>query len=91
LGSDIIADKKTVIALIANNINSIKWRKLVNEFDGTSLEKIRRFLIKNNIINEVEELTSTYFSVAYKSLLNLGFNQNSEIYRFIKIIQGRHS
>lgn len=91
LGSDIIAYKKTAIAIIANNIESIKWNSLVNEFDGNNLEKIRNFLIQKDVINEVKELTSTYFSAAYKSLLKLGFDKNSEVYMFFKIIQGRHS
>ena len=91
LGSDIIANKKTVIALIANNINSDEWNHLVSEFDGNNLEKIRNFLIFNGINSEVETLTSTYFHSSYKSLLKLGFDQNSEVYRFFKIIQGRHS
>ena len=90
LGSDIIANKKTAIALIANKINSDEWNNLINEFDGNNLEKIRNFLSNNGINSEVENLTNTYFQSSYESLLKLGFNQDSEVYRFFKIIQGRH-
>ena len=90
LGSDIIANKKTAIALIANKINSDEWNNLISEFDGNNLEKIRNFLSNNGINSEVENLTNTYFQSSYESLLKLGFNQDSEVYRFFKIIQGRH-
>ena len=91
LGSDIIANKKTAIALIADKINSYEWNILVSEFDGNNLEKIRNFLTSNGINSEVEKLTSTYFQSSYESLIKLGFNEDSEVYRFFKIIQGRHS
>ena len=91
LGSDIIANKKTAIALIAKKVNSNEWNNLVSEFDGNNLEKIRNFLRDNSINSEVEDLTGTYFQSSYESLLKLGFNQDSEVYRFFKIIQGRHS
>ena len=91
LGSDIIANKKTAIALIADKINSDEWNILVSEFDGNNLEKIRNFLKCNGINSEVEKLTSTYFQSSYESLIKLGFNEDSEVYRFFKIIQGRHS
>ena len=91
LGSDISANKKTAIALIAKKINSNEWNNLVSEFDGNNLEKIRNFLIDNDIHSEIEDLTGTYFQSSYESLLKLGFNQDSEVYRFFKIIQGRHS
>ena len=91
LGSDIIANKKTAIALIADKINSDEWNILVGEFDGNNLEKIRNFLTSNGINSEVENLTSTYFQSSYESLIKLGFNEDSEVYRFFKIIQGRHS
>ena len=91
LGSDISANKKTAIALIAKKINSNGWNNLVSEFDGNNLEKIRNFLRDNGIISEVEDLTDTYFQSSYEPLLKLGFNQDSEVYRFFKIIQGRHS
>ena len=90
LGSDIIANKKTAIALIANKINSDEWNNLISKFDGSNLEKIRNFLSNNGINSEVENLTNTYFQSSYESLLKLGFNQDSEVYRFFKIIQGRH-
>ena len=90
LGSDIIANKKTAIALIANKTNSDEWNNLISEFDGNNLEKIRNFLSNNGINSEVENLTNTYFQSSYESLLKLGFNQDSEVYRFFKIIQGRH-
>ena len=90
LGSDIIANKKTAIALIANKINSDEWNNLISEFDGNNLEKIRNFLSNNGINSEVENLKNTYFQSSYESLLKLGFNQDSEVYRFFKIIQGRH-
>ena len=91
LGSDIIANKKTAIALIADKINSDEWNILVGEFDGNNLEKIRNFLTSNGINSEVEKLTSTYFQSSYESLIKLGFNEDSEVYRFFKIIQRRHS
>ena len=91
LGSDIIANKKTAIALIADKVNSDGWNILVSEFDGNNLEKIRNFLTSNGINSEVEKLTSTYFQSSYESLIKLGFNEDSEVYRFFKIIQGRHS
>lgn len=91
LGSDIIANKKTAIALISDKINSDEWNILVSEFDGNNLEKIRNFLISNGINSEVENLTNTYFQSSYESLIKLGFNEDSEVYRFFKIIQGRHS
>ena len=90
LGSDIIANKKTAIALIANKIYSDEWNNLISEFDGNNLEKIRNFLSNNGINSEVENLTSTYFQFSYESLIKLGFNEDSEVYRFFKIIQGRH-
>ena len=90
LGSDIIANKKTAIALIANKTNSDEWNNLISEFDGNNLEKIRNFLSNNGTNSEVENLTNTYFQSSYESLLKLGFNQDSEVYRFFKIIQGRH-
>ena len=90
LGSDIIANKKTAIALIANKINSDEWNNLISEFDGNNLEKIRNFLSNYGINSEVKNLTNTYFQSSYESLLKLGFNQDSEVYRFFKIIQGRH-
>ncbi len=91
LGSDIIANKKTAIALIADKINSDEWNNLISEFDGNNLEKIRNFLINNGIHSEVENLISTYFKSSYESLIELGFNEDSEVYRFFKIIQRRHS
>ena len=91
LGSDIIANKKTAIALISDKINSDEWKILVSEFDGNNLEKIRNFLISNGINSEVEDLTGIYFQSSYESLIKLGFNEDSEVYRFFKIIQGRHS
>ena len=91
LGSDIIANKKTAIALIANKINSDEWNNLISEFDGNNLEKIRNFLTVKGINSEVDSLTNTYFHSSFESLLKLGFNQDSEVYRFFKIIQGRHS
>ena len=90
LGSDIIANKKTAIALIANKINSDEWNNLISEFDGNNLEKIRNFLTNYGINSQIENLTSTYFQSSYESLLKLNFNQDSEVYRFFKIIQGRH-
>ena len=90
LGSDIIANKKTAIALIANKINSDEWNNLLSEFAGNNLEKIRNFLINNGINSEVENLTNTYLQTSYESLLKLGFNQDSEVYRFFKIIQERN-
>ena len=91
LGSDIIANKKTAIALIANKISSDEWNNLISEFDGNNLEKIRNFLVSNGINSEVENLKNTYFQSSYESLIKLGFNEDSEVYRFFKIIQGRHS
>ena len=76
LGSDIIANKKTAIALIANKINSDEWNNLISEFDGNNLEKIRSFLTNYGINSQIENLTSTYFQSSYESLLKLDFNQD---------------
>ena len=91
LGSDIFSNKKTVIAILAKENNESEWNTIINHYDGNNLEKIRNFLSKNNIVNTVENLVKDYFNFAYNTLLVLGFDENSELYKFLKIIQGRRS
>ena len=91
LGSDIFSNKKTAIAIEANNLNKTKWDYLICQFDGKNLDNIRSFLIRNKVKEKVETLAERYFNSAYNELSNLGFDKDSEIYKFFKIIQERHS
>ena len=91
LGSDIFSNKKTAIAIEANNLNKTEWDNLICQFDGKNLENIRSFLIRNKVKDKVETLAEMYFNSAYNELSNLGFNNDSEIYNFFKMIQERYS
>ena len=75
----------------AKNVNKTKWDYLICQFDGTNLDNIRNFLIRNKVKEKVETLAERYFNSAYNELSNLGFDKGSEIYKFFKIIQERHS
>ena len=91
LGSDILSNKKTAIAIEAKNSFQSEWNIIVEQFDGKNLVYIRNFLSENKIRDKVEALADDCFKSAYNSLANLGFDKKSELYRFFKIIQGRHS
>jgi len=91
LGSDIISNKKTAIAIEAKNSFQSEWNTIVEQFDGKNLVYIRNFLSENKIRDKVEALADDCFKSAYNSLANLGFDKKSELYRFFKIIQGRHA
>ena len=64
---------------------------IVEEFDGKNLDIIRNFLVENKIKNRIEDIAQNHFSLAYDSLTKLGFDKHSELQKFIKIIQERHS
>jgi len=91
LGSDIFSNKKTAIAIEAKNSFQSEWNTIVEQFDGNNLVYIRNFLAENKIKDKVEALADDSFTSAYNSLVNLGFDKKSELYRFFKIIQGRHA
>ena len=91
LGSDILSNKNTAVAIEARKSFQSEWNMIVEEFDGENLAKLRNFLIENNIKKKVEDLAESYFSSAYDSLIKLEFGKHSELYKFIKIIQERHS
>ena len=91
LGSDIFSNKKTAIAIEAKNINKTDWDNIIHQFDGKDLKNIRNFLSENRVKDKVETLANHYFNSAYNELINLGFNKDSDIYKFFKMIQGRHS
>ena len=91
LGSDIFSNKKTAIAIEANNSNKTEWDNLICQFDGKNLENIRSFLIRNKVKDKVETLAERYFNSAYNELSNLGFGNDSEIYNIFKMIQERKS
>ena len=91
LGSDIFSNKKTAIAIEAKNINKTEWDSIIRQFDGKDLENIRNFLLENKVKYKVETLAEHYFNSAYNELTNLGFNKDSDIYKFFKIIERRHS
>ena len=91
LGSDILSNKKTAIAIEAKNSFQSEWNTIVEQFDGKNLVYIRNFLSENKIRDKVEALADDYFKSAYNSLANLGFEKDCELYRFFKIIQGRHA
>ena len=40
---------------------------------------------------KIEDIAENHFSSAYDSLTKIGFDKHSELYKFIKIIQERHS
>ena len=64
---------------------------IVEQFDGKSLAYVRNFLSENKIRDKVEALADDCFKSAYNSLSSLGFDKESELYRFFKIIQERHA
>ena len=63
----------------------------LQEFDGKNLTKLRNFLVDNKIKKKVESIAEYHFSSAFDLLVNLGFDRGSDLYKFIKVIQGRHS
>ena len=91
LGSDILSNKNTAVAIESRKFFQSEWNIIVEEFDGKNLAKLRNFLVENKIKNSIEDIAKNYFSSAYDSLTELGFDKNSELYKFIKIIQERHS
>ena len=91
LGSDIFSNKKTAIAIEAKNNFKPDWEKMIAQFDGENLGDIRKFLIENKIKDKVASLADSYFNSAYDTLISLGLNSQSELYKFFKIIEGRRS
>ena len=91
LGSDILSNKNTAIAIESRKQFKSDWNKIVKEFDGENLDLIRSFLEVNKIKNKIEDIAENHFSSAYDSLTKLGFDKYSELYKFIKIIEKRHS
>ncbi len=91
LGSDILSKKNTAIAIESRKSFRSEWDVIVEGFDGKNLAKLRNFLIEYKIKKKVEDIAENHFSSAYKSLIKIGFDQHSELYQFIKIIQERHS
>ena len=43
------------------------------------------------LLDKVENLAESYFNSAYNTLLSLGLDKKSDLYKFLKIIQGRNS
>tara|TARA_Y100001970_G_scaffold87966_1_gene111040 strand:- start:3786 stop:4742 length:957 start_codon:yes stop_codon:yes gene_type:complete len=91
LGSDIFSNKNTAVAIESRKCFKSEWNIIVEEFDGRNLDIIRNFLVENKIKYRIEEIAENHFSSAYDSLKKLGFDKHSELYKFIKIIQERHS
>ena len=89
LGSDISSNKNTAIAIVAKECNKDEWSKLINQFDGKDLYKIRKFLEENNVKAKVENIANSYFLSAFKSLKNLDIDEKNELYGFFKMIQER--
>ena len=87
LGSDILSNKNTAIAIESRKQFKSDWNKIVKEFDGENLDLIRNFLEVNKIKNKIEDIAENHFSSAYDSLTKLGFDKYSELYKFIKIIE----
>ena len=90
LGSDIASNKKTPLAILAKNEDKMIWEKLVDDYDGKNLDKIRKFLNESGVKNKVDKIAFDYFSSAYDSLSKFGIGNNSELYNFFKFIQERH-
>ena len=90
LGSDIISNKKTPLAILAKNEDKMRWEKLVDVYDGKNLDNIRKFLVESGVKNKVNKIAFDYFSNAYDSLSKFGIGNNSELYSFFKFIQERH-
>ena len=91
LGSDILSNKNTAVAIESRKYSKSEWNAIIEEFDGKNLVVIRNFLVENEIKNRIEEIAEDHFLSAYDSLTKLGFDKDSELYKFIKIIQERHS
>ena len=90
LGSDIISNKKTPLAILAKNEDKMRWEKLVDDYDGKNLDNIRKFLNESGVKNKVDKIAFDYFSNAYDSLSKFGIGNNSELYSFFKFVQERH-
>ena len=71
--------------------NKSEWDNIVEQFDVKSLAYVFIFLSENKITDKVEALADDCFKSAYNSLSSLGFDKKSALYRFFKIIQGRHA
>ena len=91
LGSDILYNKKTVIAIEASNSFNSEWNNLINRFDGKNIEDIRSFLIRNKIKDKIDKLVKEYFSLAFQEMEKIGIRQHSILYKFIKKIESRYS
>ena len=91
LGSDILYNKKTVIAIEASNSFKSEWNNLINRFDGKNIDDIRNFLIRNKIKDKIDKLVKEYFSLAFQEMEKIGIRQDSSLYKFIKKIEGRYS
>ena len=91
LGSDILSNKNTAVAIESRKHFKSEWNIIVQEFGGKNLDIIRSFLVENEIKNRIEEIAEKQFLSAYHSLAKLGFDKHSELQKFIKIIQERHS
>ena len=91
LGSDILSNKNTAIAIESRKHFKSEWNKIIEEFDGKNLDIIRNFLVENKIKNRIEDIAEKHFLSAYDSLTKLGFDKHSELHKFIKIIQERHN
>ena len=91
LGSDILSNKKTAVAIESKKCFQSEWNEIVEEFDGKNLAKLRKFLVDNKIKKKVQDIAENHFFSAYDWLIQLGFDKHSELYKFIKIIQERHS
>ena len=91
LGSDILYNKKTAIAIEASNSFNSEWNNLINRFDGKNIDDIRSFLIRNKIKDKIDKLVKEYFSLAFQEMEKIGIRQDSSLYKFIKKIEGRYS
>ena len=91
LGSDILYNKKTVIAIEASNSFNSEWNNLINRFDGKNIDDIRSFLIRNKIKDKIDKLVKEYFSLAFQEMKKIGIRQDSNLYEFIKKIESRYS
>ena len=91
LGSDILSNKNTAVAIESRKYSKSKWNEIIEEFDGKNLDIIRNFLVENKIKNRIEDIAEKHFLSAYDSLTKLGFDKHSELHKFIKIIQERHN
>ena len=91
LGSDILYNKKTVIAIEASNSFKSEWNNLINRFDGKNIDDIRSFLIRKKIKDKIDKLVKEYFSLAFQEMEKIGIRQDSSLYKFIKKIESRYS